>query len=70
MARGPTMSGFGENRFKAKALRWLDSPILKLDFANKVCHNGAILLIFEAGCTESVLDILSYPEFTTGPTMI
>jgi len=43
-----------------EVLRLLEKAILKLGFAN----NRAILL---AEFTESVLDILSYPEFTMGP---
>ena len=33
-------------------------------------NSRAMLLIFLAELTESVLDILSYPEFTIRPTMV
>ena len=54
MAVGRTMAGVGEKKFQNLALRCLESAILKLDFANTVCHKRAILLIFEAEFTECV----------------
>ena len=53
-----------------RAFRWLKNGILKLVFASAVFHKSAILPIFEAEVSESVLNILFYPEFTLGPTMI
>ena len=54
MAVGRTMNGPYKN-FKLKDLRWQESAILKLDFANTVCHKSAILLIFAAESTECVV---------------
>ena len=59
-----TMDGPGERIFKRKAVRWLESVILKLDIANTVFRKRAMLLILEAEVTESVLDILLYTEST------
>ena len=53
-----------------KALRWLENGNLKLVFASALSHKSAILLISEAEFTESVLNILLYPESTLGPTMV
>ena len=44
-----THHGWGRtNIFEIKALRWQENGILKLLFANIVCHKSTILLIFEA----------------------
>ena len=61
----PTMVGPGK-KFKTKALRRLEDAILHLVLAN----NRAILLIFQAEYTETMLDILSYPESTIRSTMV
>ena len=54
-AKGSTMVGLAEKNFEIKAVRWLENAILKLDVANTVFHKRAILLIFEAEFTESIL---------------
>ena len=64
------MVGAGEKSFQIKALRCLENGILKLVSASTVFHKRAILLIFEAEFTESVLDFLSYPESNLGLTMV
>ena len=43
------------------------NAILRLVFANTVFHKTAMLQLFYAEYTESVLDIPSYPESTLGP---
>ena len=55
------MVGTGEKIVNVKAPRLLENAILRLDLKNPVCHKRDILLIFEAGITESVLHINSYP---------
>ena len=54
MVLGPTMVGPGVRIFKIKSLRWLERVILKLDFANTLCHKSSILVIFRAESAESV----------------
>ena len=41
---------------------------LRFGFANTVFHKSAKLQIFYAEYTASILDILSYPESTMGPS--
>ena len=53
-----------------RAFRRLKNGILKLVFASVVFHKSAMLPIFEVEVTESVLNILFYPESTQGPTMV
>ena len=43
---------------------------MRLVFGNSVSHKRAVLLSFELEFTESLLDILSYPKCTIGPTMV
>ena len=50
-----------------EVLRWPENAILTLVFVNKVFHMKAMLLIFYAEYTKSVLDILLHPESTMGP---
>ena len=44
--------------FKIEVLRWRKNAIFRFDFANAVLYKRAMLLIFYAECTESVLGIL------------
>ena len=44
--------------FKMKVLLWLENTNYKLAFANTVFHKRAMLLIFYAEYTKSVLEIL------------
>ena len=64
------MIGTGENSFNTKALSWLKNGNLKLVFASAASHKSAMFLISEAEFTESVLNILLYPESTLGPTIV
>ena len=43
--------------FKINALKWLESANLRLIFANRLSHMRAVLLIFEAGFAECVLQL-------------
>ena len=46
---------------------WLEHASLRLAFTTTVFHKRALLQRFYAEYTESVLDILSYPESNMGP---
>ena len=50
-----------------EGLTWLGNASLILVFANTVFHERAMLQIFYAEYTESVIEILSYPKSTMGP---
>ena len=54
------------NISKTQVLRRLENAILNVTLANY----GVILIIFYTEFTESVLDVLSYPESTIRPTMV
>ena len=43
---------------------------MRMAFAYTASHKRAVLLSFELEFTESLLDILSYPVPTVGPTLI
>ena len=45
----------------------MEIAIFRFCFAITVLHKRAVLLIFCTECTESLLDILPYPESTIGP---
>ena len=49
--------------FKIELLIWLDNAMLNVVFTN----NRAILLLFQAEFTESMLNTLLYPQSTMGP---
>ena len=64
---GPTMVRPGEKIFKFMALRRLENATLKFDLAYTAFHLRAILLIFEAEFTESVLRIPRIQSVLYGP---
>ena len=47
-----------------------ECPKLRFVFANTVFHKRVVLLFFQPVFIEIVLDILSYPVSTNGPTMV
>ena len=53
--------------FQNGGSRMAGNAILRLVFANTVFHKTAMLQLFYAEYTESVLDTPSYPESTLGP---
>ena len=58
------MVGPRENFSKLRFSEGLKNAILRLEFTNTIFHKRAMLLIFYAEYTASVLEILSYPEST------
>ena len=59
--------GWAGEIFKMEVLILIKIAILRLVFANTVFHKRVMLQIFYTEYTYGVFDILSYPEFTTGP---
>ena len=51
-------------------LRGQENTLMRLVFANTVPHKRAVVLNFELGCTESLLDFLSYQKYSIGPTVV
>ena len=43
---------------------------MRFAFVHTASHKRAVLLSFELECTESLLDILSYPKCAIEPTMV